>query len=1123
MEISKVAQSNKWLRAVRLGLVMALGTVFLVAWMWGLRGAASVHADPATRYVDGATGSDTTNNCTDHASPCATIGHALSQAADGDTILVAQGTYTDNLVITKTVTLEGGYEPEDWSQQCLRRCTTTIDGNQSGRVIEVQSTLSETTVIDGFTITNGDGGISIALSSVAIQNCRIVHNHATANLAGGGIDIDHAFVTITDTLIVTNTADLWDGAIRITSATHITAPNSVVTITNSTIANNRAPERNGIFCSLSGCTVINSIVWGHEYEDFCGHGYQATYSDIEMCCLPDEENICEGEGNICEDPLFVDPANGDYHLQFNSPCKEAGTNEDAPEIDFEGDPRPFDGDSDGFAVVDMGADEWLPPEPTPTPTSTPTPTDTPTPTLSATPTRTPSPTVTATATPSPTSSPTRVWLPLVMKNWRPSAVDCPVPDIAQGIVALQDHQTYLPPSHWGYPGFEDLTYLYDASVAALILHAAGGQYQAEAEPLLDYFDERIRIPLETIQLEADINGHYGILKLFTTIEPRCGMPLTVCVPINALDRTSTKYEGRGLGEWFSTPGPVSFLLFAMAQVDSPKYAESIQILETALRAMQAADGGVRDGDRVPDAVHTEPHVDAASAFLIASGHPTESTPWPDPAERAWLWFREHALDLENGVIHQGWRYESGEPSTIFATDAHSWTMAGPFGDRIAQEFGLEALRQLSLTLLHRSLVEITWTRPDGITQTCLLFDFTDPTGPEVMRPIVDDHRHPDYGVARGGYHPLGSTEWTAGVVLAFQKNAVRFWESGDRETAEWFKALADTLEAEVGESFYTVNGVTISEYATGHNVATGHGWRTPLAYVRTPDGVILVQGGSPIGGWIVLPVQGVNPFILNDDYRSIYDQIPSMPLTETRELLRAELRHQPFTEQPLTEISPSAPILDDPGEHNSKMWEAIRQHDCEEAILWAQKVVSNTKWVELARRDQRHKRGRIGGLVYHEWGTLVDPETRRAIWYYPLLNEVGASMYGLAYCHFKLGNHEAAKHWMRRCVEEVPYHQIHDPQQSGYWNALLSWNGRGNEMEELYRQVLAELGKGRLRELGLIVCGLPCGQLSAEPPINDDWRPQPTPTPFPTPIECPTETPTTTPTATATQTLTAGE
>ena len=140
-------------------------------------------------------------------------------------------------------------------------------------MIEVRSTLSETTVIDGFTITNGDGGISIALSSVAIQNCRIVHNHATANLAGGGIDIDHAFVTITNTLIVTNTADLWDGAIRITSATHITAPNSVVTIANSTIANNRAsqmaPNAMGSFAvfpgvqlsiALSGVMMVRTLV-----------------------------------------------------------------------------------------------------------------------------------------------------------------------------------------------------------------------------------------------------------------------------------------------------------------------------------------------------------------------------------------------------------------------------------------------------------------------------------------------------------------------------------------------------------------------------------------------------------------------------------------------------------------------------------------------------------------------------------------------------------------------------------------------------------------------------------------------------------------------------------------------
>jgi len=343
MGTSRLAQSNRWLRVLRLGMATTLGTLFLVAWMWGLPEMASAHADPATLYVDRATGSDTTD-CSNPASPCATIGYALGQAGDGDTILVATGTYTENLVLTKTVTLKGGYEPVGWSR-CLC-CTTTVDGNGSGRVVDVQTTLSKTTVIDGFTITNGDGGISTLLSSVAIQNSKIVDNHTTGG--GGGIRIDHSFVTITNTLIADNAAK-WDGAIRIISTIAITGPNSNVRITSSTIANNRAAERNGICCSLSWCEVVNSIVWGHEGEDFWGLGYHATYSDIEMG-LP-------GEGNISEDPRFVDPASKDYHLQSDSPCIDKGTNADAPPRDLEGDRRPVDGDGNGSAVVDMGADE----------------------------------------------------------------------------------------------------------------------------------------------------------------------------------------------------------------------------------------------------------------------------------------------------------------------------------------------------------------------------------------------------------------------------------------------------------------------------------------------------------------------------------------------------------------------------------------------------------------------------------------------------------------------------------------------------------------------------------------------------------------------------------------------
>ncbi|RLI00879.1 hypothetical protein DRO38_05805 [Candidatus Bathyarchaeota archaeon] len=59
--------------------------------------------------------------------------------------------------------------------------------------------------------------------------------------------------------------------------------------------------------------------------------------------------------NIQQDPLFVDPENGDYHLKAGSPCIEAG-NPNAPgppDTDFEGNPRIA-----GIAP-DIGADEYI--------------------------------------------------------------------------------------------------------------------------------------------------------------------------------------------------------------------------------------------------------------------------------------------------------------------------------------------------------------------------------------------------------------------------------------------------------------------------------------------------------------------------------------------------------------------------------------------------------------------------------------------------------------------------------------------------------------------------------------------------------------------------------------------
>ncbi|MBI5787620.1 MAG: thrombospondin type 3 repeat-containing protein [Candidatus Schekmanbacteria bacterium] len=247
-----------------------------------------------------------------------TIQGAIDAAYNGCEIVVRAGTYPENLnFLGKAVTVrsESG------------AAGTIIDGGASGSVVTFASGESATSVLDGFTLTNGSGtpngeyayggGIYCLSASPVITNCTI---HSNTALNGGGIYCSKSSPDITDCAFNDNAAQ-YGAAIYCDNSSPVITRGSMVNnsassyggglycrysspaITDCTISGNSAATNGGGIAgdysslALSRCNISRNLAGLHGGGLFCRYNSSSTITN----CIVSDNNALYGGGLYCTD------------------------------------------------------------------------------------------------------------------------------------------------------------------------------------------------------------------------------------------------------------------------------------------------------------------------------------------------------------------------------------------------------------------------------------------------------------------------------------------------------------------------------------------------------------------------------------------------------------------------------------------------------------------------------------------------------------------------------------------------------------------------------------------------------------------------------------------------------